>query len=68
MTGTKRCPLKVVPQAVLAARCCCPLFVPFWCCRGDVYFLRVTQIAEERRNELVNDDGFDTMQLSGRNI
>lgn len=38
-------------EPVLAVRCACPHFVPNWCCRGDVYFHRVTQLVEERQAE-----------------
>jgi hypothetical protein len=65
MTGIKKC--RLVPQAkvVLAARCCCPHFVPNWCCRGDVYFRRVTQIVEERKFEFPSRD---ELKMSGRDI
>lgn len=56
------------PQSVLAARCCCPHFVPNWCCRGDVYFRRVTELVEERRRESIHDETFGEMKMSGREI
>lgn len=63
MTGTKKLALKIpAPQPVLAARCCCPEFVPNWCCRGDVYFRRVTELVKERQSEEA------PLAMSGRNI
>lgn len=38
-------------EDVLAARCACPEFVPNWCCRNDIYFLRMTQAIQEARLE-----------------
>lgn len=66
MTGTKKCTLKQKSlEPKLAARCCCPLFVPFWCCRGDIYLRRVRQINEERRQ---SEEFESELQISGRNI
>lgn len=54
----------VVPGPVLAQRCCCKEWVPNWCCRANVYKLRLEQLHAERRQEdaqqgLVLDvDGF----------
>lgn len=57
-----------VKESVLAARCCCKEFVPNWCCRGDVYFRRITQLVQERQNERESTEEFSEMRMSGRDI